>query len=368
METKQKLPVLFHDDNRQNLELISRKDILTHGLIAAKKCVVGNEKHFSCWITNYQATVVGPNKFWKETGLINLTYKNGKLWGTMDPIIIRMIIEAFHLEWINGWPLTLLKGNKTLWCLVLSGKITNPERLCKRYSKLYFKGVFSYKSLKAYYDNGLQRCGSLWDIYYHTTNPDLYIKLCNQAFKVDDYDKISLLRDILQYCKYENSKMNPLWSLHRLQYEHQRQIERDNLSKLEEYDGTLIAKTFSDSGFKPILSERDAFLESQIMSNCIHSCYWNSIKAGNYLVATGEFNNKRVDIGIQVDLSKLNDIVCPFYLDQVHTIYNGGVDEDCRSFVSRWIVKNKENLRSIIKEIRKDTSISEERELGILPF
>ena len=371
METKQKLPVLYHYDTRGNLDPVSRKSVLTNCMTAVKQSIVGSKQHFSCWIVHYRATVVGSNKFWKPESTINLTFKGGRLYGSMDSNILKVIIETFYLDWIKGWPLQLIKVNKTLWAMVLSGKITNPEQLAKKFSKLYFKGVYSYAALKCYYNMRAPMVGSLWDIYYHTTNPNLYILKFSDILK-EDYDYgcgiDTLLRDTLLYCKFENSKLNPLWSTHRIAKEHQKQIERDNLSKLLEHDDTPIATPFSSEGFKPILTEREAFLESQIMSNCVYSCYWSSIKNGTYIVVTGEFEGKRIDIGIDIDSQLLNSIVCPFYLSQVHTAYNGSVSDNCRCFVSRWIERNKENLRTMIKEIRKDTSISEERELGILPF
>lgn len=217
--------------------------------------------------------------------------------------------------------------------MVIQGKITNPEQLAKRYSKMYFKGVFSYKALKTFYKSMSGLCGeiSLYDIFYYTLNPNLFIEKCDNREA-----PLGLIMDTIRYCRIENTKFNPLWSIKRIQEEHAKQIERDTASEMLKCSDKRIAPPFVREGLELILSEREAFLESAKMHNCIHHCYWSQMAKGNYAVVRGTINGEYVDMGISI-ARRDTDSAIGLKFDQLHTIYNGIASIETKQKCLQWL-------------------------------
>lgn len=240
--------------------------------------------------------------------------------------------------------------------MILKGKITNPEQLAKKYSKMYFKGAYSYKALKIYFES-YNSTGSLWDIYYYTSNPSLWIEKFS-ALKwenVHQYEEhCNLVRDILHYAKMENSKVNPTWSYARMASEHQKQIERDNLDQINMYSDEKIATPFERGGLQLILDEREAFIEGTVMHNCVHSCYWRRIKSGEYLIASGVVNDTKIDLGISIYVYSDPQLgpIPHFELSQVHSIYNGSVSGEIHDKCRQWIRENTKALIDTVHQIK----------------
>jgi hypothetical protein len=331
-----------------NVDNISRRDALTTVISKDVSRISGTKNDFVCGYSTYRLTCLGDKMFWKRESDSFFTFKGGKIYGSLSTYTIETLIEGFNLNWIDSGCRRILRLDKRLWTMVLTGKITNPEQLYKRYSKMYFKGVYSYKNLR----NAItDHCGcgfSLWDLYYYTTNPNLMIEKLNNISDNDEYYEIRrLIEDCLYYCRIENSKINPSWSLKRLQVEHQAQISRDKKAQIEAVPNTPIAQGFSKDGITLILDERTCFLEGELMHNCVHSCYWRRIKVGRYLLAKGDVDGIHFDLGIDAQSSKY------MYIDQIHSIYNGNVSEDIRNYCDRWLKENYDHLAKISDTIKE---------------
>lgn len=341
-----KWQVLYQTDDRVSAKEITREDAVENprgGETLYVGIGIKNPKDFTIWKRHYRLTVLGPKIFWKETARVSLTYKDGKFNGNLEALT-EEICRAFKLDWLstNKYLYRILGGKKDLWKLIISGKVTNPEALLKAVSKRYFGGVYSYKNLKKWCRGECRPC-SLWDIYYYTTNPDLTLDmLSSNTYGEWDY----IFEDSLKLAAFFNEKINAKWSLARLREEHQHQIERKEVKKLERLDINDIAPAFSKDGLSLILNERECCVEGSKMHNCVYSCYWSQIKDGQYLIARGAVNNEYVDLGMRITG---DDVV----FNQVHTAYNGMAERATRDLCTAWIESNKEELLNIAKYIKE---------------
>jgi len=366
-EIKQKLPVVFRRDTRANWDLkeMTPKRVILRPIQAVVDDILGDRQHFICHHDEYMSTCIAGKIFWRKVLSSTITFKGGRLYGQLTPYLVDVLKEGFNLNWMEPWTLRLIRQDKNLWKEVFSGKITNPEMLCKRFSKRYFKGVYSYKVLREYFKNNIGY-PSLWVIYYHTTNPNLLIQKFKKAMELQDKDwhkygnYTSLYEDVLAYCQYDNSKINPMWSRRRLQEEHQKQIEKDAASEAAMYSDKDIYPQLDNNVLSLITNERQCFIEGNLMHNCVHRCYWRRVAEGSYIIATGEIQDVKVDIGIRVMNNKI------LLIDQIHSIYNGNVSTEVTSYCNDWIDSHKEELLSRIDFINKN-KVKKEDPLNVLP-
>ena len=332
-------PILYLQDNRRPAKEYTRADVFDHHPCADRMYVGGDRNNWTAWYRTYQLTVVGNNIFWKETGVDSCTFKDGKLYGNFERFhgVLR---EVFKLDWIKEpWVIRALGNRKDLWKRVLLGKITNPEMLAKYISKRYFKGVYSYRSLKEYYNN--QR-GSLWNLYYYTTNPEESLRRLNSGAEFDEW--YQLFNDALRYAEILNEKINPMWSVKRLAAEHQCQIERRNIQRLGSIPDVNIANALHLEGLSMIRNAKECYIEGCSMHNCIYTNYWPQVIRGGYLLFKGCINDENIHLGLWYSGG------C-FTFDQVHTIYNGYADEKTINFCHEWLVRHQERLLKVRKEI-----------------
>jgi hypothetical protein len=353
---KKKMNVLYRRDERFPITEITRMNAVRNPPCVIVIAVYGeDERHFCMFREKWTIKVLGDRIFWKKLESQSLTFKGGRFYGHLDSLFMRILCEVFHIDWISQWCFSLIGSNKTLFKAILQGKITNPEDLCKKYSKLYFKGAYSYKNLK---ECALKVMSfSLWTLYYYCTNPNEGLRYLldlrakdefNASFRwFEDYSTIqeSDIRDFLYYCEIlGDTKWNPKWSKNRLITEHQKQIERVQLLEIQGKSNELIAPSFSKDGLSLITDERTCYEEGLYMHNCVHTCYWHRIQDGIYLIAKGDVKGDHINLGITIDETPR--------LDQVHTIRNGEVSDDVREFCINWIEANKEALNDTVKYIK----------------
>lgn len=351
MKKKAIRPEIYRHEEGPDIKTLTPRDVLKRGASRCSCKVYGTKDDFVCYHTGYAATCIAGRIFWKRTCEFHITFKDGKIYGNIVPVIEDVLIKAFNLNWIENkygpWIRALLRGNKTLWRMILQGKITNPEQLAKRYSKMYFKGAYSYRVLREYFSN--YSPASLWDIYYYTTNPELFLE---RILRKEVYPEWSrLAKDTIEYCKYDNTKLNPLWSMRRLREFHQHQIEMDVAYTAKEISAEIIAPPVDIGPMHLILSEKDCYIEGCTMSNCVHSCYWSQVKDGHYILVKGDIDNTHFDLGIRVSGDKLT-------IDQVYKAYNIGVPSEIEEYCKLWVDNNKEKLLETVNYIRNQKSLN----------
>lgn len=348
--------VLYKRDERFPLTDMSRMNAVRNPPCVLSTTVYGDKQHFCMFHEKWTIKVLGNKIFWKKLDSYSLTFKGGRFYGHLDSFFMRILCEVFHIDWISQWCFSLIGTNRTLFKAILQGKITNPEDLCKKYSKLYFKGAYSYKNLKECACQALTF--SLWSLYYYCTNPNEGLRYLLDLREVSEKNTSSTwwigcsldilesdIRDFLYYCEMlGDTKWNPKWSKNRLIAEHQKQIERVQLLEIQEKSNELIAPSFSKDGLSLITDERTCYEEGMYMHNCVHTCYWHRILGGIYLIAKGDIKGEHINLGIKMEKTPR--------LDQVHTIRNGEVSDDVREFCINWIEANKEALNDTVNCIR----------------
>lgn len=340
MKQEEKLALLYRNDSRRAAELYSREEVVKERPEGVCVSIYGNKDHWTAFRDRYVLTCLGPRVFWKKTSSDSATFKGDNIYGNLAAFT-PILIEVFDYDWIrdNAWVTQLLLERKDLWKMVFSGKITNPEVLCKTFSRKYFKGVYSYATLRRYAQHRSNT--PLWDLYYHTTNPEEALKRCCSS----DYTYENLFTDCLYYAKILNTKINPMWSEKRLHAVHQQQIELMQKARIDKVPCDEVFPAYGTGGLSLINNERECYLESCKMHNCVHTCYWRRILQGNYLIARGMVGNSKdkqyVDVGIGVKREGNN---VALLLDQVHTIYNGAVDDNIKQLCCDWIKEHHDVL------------------------
>lgn len=344
-----KRPILFNEDNRFSLIGYSRIKAIEQPGVAYRTTIVGDLNNWTAIHAEYRIAVRKNSIYWKETINVSCTLKEGKLYGNLSPSIKEALVKLYKLDWIttNSWVYNILAERKSLWTRVLTGKITNPRDLCVYFSKRYLQGKFSYKNLRKYANSHMST--SLWDLLDYTTNPDMALEIMMS----DEGELACLIRDTLYTSKTLGVALNPLWSYKRMNEEHINQSRKISLMKASEISDEPIAPPFESDGLSLILNERECFIEGEYMHNCIHSCYWNHIKQGNYLLAKGSINGEYVNLGI--DISR-NGIFVVLNLDQVHTKRNGTVSYDTKEQCWKWIEENQPILAGISVKIKNQQS------------
>lgn len=340
---KEKMNVLYREDTRRPASEYSRRQAAKNTQLGTVVSIVGDKSHWCAHNDQYILTVRGPRQFWKKANIVNCTYKDGKLYGSIEPFA-DILCKIFRLDWMstNRWTFNILKGRKDLWTACLKGKVTSPEKLCKYISKKYFGGAYSYPTLRRVAEEHF--CGvSLWDLVDYTTNPEMALKILLDRRR--EGESYYTLQDVLQNCRILNTKINPMWSEKRLHEEHQKQIEEINLMEIESFSATPVLPEFSYGGLSLIDNEKDCYKEGCTMHNCVHSCYWRQISNGQYLIARGSVNGEYIDLGMRVGTYNIT-------FDQVHTIYNGNCSESTKQYCKQWINTLEEELLELAASVR----------------
>lgn len=376
---KKKREVLYYHSTKPQLKDLSRREVVKCLHSALTEAIYGDREDFVVFRSVDRLTCLGPKIFWRNAEKEILTFKGGKFYGNLSGFIIDIMIQVFGWNWIDRFCRMLLRRDKRLWAMVIQGKITNPEQLAKKYSKMYFKSAFSYRALKYVFDEHVLDGITLSDVYYYTSNPELFVLKAAEARQHEantspyDYDNswMRTARDVIEYCRLENAKMNPNWSVNRLTAEHQKQIERDMLVEIQQYPDTYIAPPFEKDGLELILSERDCFKEGVFMHNCVHRCYWRKVKKGDYILVKGKVENTYVNIGIYYKPSyyyvdEKRGVEYELSLDQIHTIYNGNVNDEITKKCMDWINKYRSYLVLTCEWIKED--MRKQNESEGLPF
>lgn len=334
------LPTLYEEDGRKTFEQVSRREACQRCFATGRTVIKGSPNYWIAYRVCYNLAVRSGGVYWRPTQKFTCTFKEGRIYGNILALK-RTLIDCLHLDWLKqeDWCEKILGERKYLWQEVLKGNITNPEVLCKKFSKRYFRGVYSYNTIKSAARKNYGLLLRFWTLYEYTTNPELAVKklLC------DDNEWSSLFNDCLEYARIQDIKINPSWSLNRLRNEHQKQIEREKFEEIEKCSNKDVITPYQAEGLSLITNERDACQESELMHNCVYRCYWRDVRNHQYLVAKGEVNGCYINLGIAVHWGNL-------LFDQVFASYNRSVDKSVQDWCENWIDRHRETLLDIITE------------------
>lgn len=236
-------------------------------------------------------------------------------------------------EWVSQITSSKFGGsitNKTLLKEVLVSNIANPESFYKWILKhTYRTEAIPWKLFREYANNYMRM--SVYDLVDATTNPKLAIEAWLEASKEDNWQLQHLLEDSIITALKLGEKINPQWSIKRLQAEHQRQIEAIQLKRIDAMESTPASHVLDaydfPLGVKWLNTEGAVFKEATRMHHCLHSNYWGRIKRGDYIAFAIDHNDEHFTLGC-----RFNGDFCMY--DQAHTIYNGSVSDENRMFIN----------------------------------
>lgn len=304
---------------------------------------LSNRMEVSCkggnWYLYHRITELrrrGRTFYPKTTLSMRLSIVDGKIRTMKDLSWIHVISLNARYEWLKqitagrfGSQIT----NKALLKEVLLGKITNPESFYKWILKhTYRTDAIPWKLFRDYSKSPMRT--SLFDIMEATTNPKLALEAYLHASDHSEWRFRNLLEDSILTALRLGEKINPQWSEKRLAAEHQRHIERIQLSKIEAMDNSPVSHIFDHFGFpegvKWLNTEGEVYKEASHMHHCLHSNYWSRIKRGDYVAFAVEHNDERFTLGCA-----LRGDFCMY--DQAHTVYNGHVSQENMDWINDFI-------------------------------
>ena len=263
----------------------------------------------------------------KTTLSMKLSISDGKITTIKDLPwwYIKSLYPRYDwLEHIQNSRLGSRVTNKTLLKEVLLGNITNPEAYYKWILKHTYRiDSIPWKLFREYTKSSIRV--SIYDIIEATTNPKLALEAYLHVSNDPDWRIRNLIEDSITTALRLGEKINPQWSEKRLATEHQRHIERIQLSKLESLDNNPASHVFDAFAFpkevKWLNTEVEVFKEASRMHHCLHSNYWKHIKGGTYVAFAIDRNGEHFTLGC-----RFNGDSCMY--DQAHTIYNGSVSTE----------------------------------------
>lgn len=272
----------------------------------------------------------------KSSVKMKIAIVDGKM--TIHDVVWRNIYDLHsRYEWISQITSTRFGGtitNKALLKEVLLGNITNPESFYKWIIKHSYKGVdIPWKIFRKYANSNMGL--SIFDLVDATTHPAEAITRWLECDEKQCWQERNLLADTIKTALRLKEKINPQWSLKRMQAEHQRQNESINLKKIEALCNEPITHLLDGydfpEGVKLLNTEREVYLEASYMKHCLHSCYYERMKKGRYIAFSIIIGGERVTLGCSIGDARF------LMFDQCHSRYNGSSSDPMREFVSKFI-------------------------------
>lgn len=308
-------------------------------------------KKDSKWYMYHRAVEVkrrGLSFYPKSTVKMKMSIVDGKM--TIHDVMWRNISDLHsRYEWVAQITTTRFGGtitNKTLLKEVLLGNITNPESFYKWIIKHSYKGVdIPWKIFRGYAQSNMGL--SIFDLIDATTHPAEALTRWLECDEKQCWQERNLLTDTIKSALRLKEKINPQWSLKRMQAEHQRQNEAINLKKIEALCNEPITHLLDGydfpEGVKLLNTEREVYSEATYMKHCLHSCYYDRMKKGKYIAFSIGIGGERVTLGCSLSSSG-----CYLQYDQCHSRYNGSSSDPMREFVHKLI----KNLNQHIADVK----------------
>lgn len=280
--------------------------------------------------------------FYKKT-------KTVKIWCGFDLFksspIYTDIFKYLNITWINEIDKSVISKclNKTIFSNIISGRITNQKQFFQKYMsislKIPKKEMVSWKLVK----NALSKFCPHGNEYIiplvisNVTNINLGLKKINELNKNSNSIEYNLYIDTLKDAEILGNKINPNWSLKRMQYEHTLMTEKLNKFLIDSKSNNAIYMVNIDSLLKYpndtvnlLYSESSVFQEGMTMHHCLYTSYWRLIKEKSYFAFSAEYP-ERCTIGVY--RTSKGD----FAIDQIYQKYDRMVSDTTYEYFANWI-------------------------------
>lgn len=148
-----------------------------------------------------------------------------------------------------------------------------------------------------------------------------------------DYQRNSVLEDLVKQAQILDRKVDFEWSLKRLKSEHDTwtkeimdmegaNIDDTPLDYIKKFD-LLPEMTLLDS-------QKKVWSEGKLMKHCVYTNYWSQIKSGNYIAYHIETKDEVATLGIHVHDHSIE-------LNQIYGPFNNPISHDLRVKIENWI-------------------------------
>ena len=256
------------------------------------------------------------------------------------------VLHPFGIaQWLSGdYRIT----NATILKAILTSEVYSEESLYKFIAKKIIREDIPWRLLKEY--NNAYVDISIYDLKDITTNVPEAMRTIMETHKSSDWGLRSLYHDVFKSAIMLGEKINPKWSIKRLQEEHKRQIREITLAEIDAKDNIDLYEGYEYPYCKHITmlrTERDVFMEASEMHHCIYSNYWSRIKDYRYMAFSINLSGERATMGVAVDNYG------QLYLDQIQGPYNRRVSQILQGICEAYIEEHKHVFTDIIKHKHK---------------
>lgn len=300
-----------------------------------------------------------------------LMYRDGKIMGNairgnlLDAQITCALLEDRGLEALlseknrkdidagcTSCSLSFLRrclGQKTILKKVLEGKITNRRDLVKAYMKSAFNmAPPQYSVLERYMDRSTFST-PIADLRDFTTDINAAMLLLLDG----DRETQSLFHDLVGDAIALDKKINPKWSLKRMQQEHQDNIKAILECQLDaESDKSIYLEgldiTFRGYRFQTIDNPRRALLESRTMHNCVFYNYWQKAAQRKYILFHMSSGTEDMSLGFHIENTGGQPQV---RFDQIHTIRNGRASDNATEAAHAFAEEYRKDILLTVSEL-----------------
>lgn len=275
------------------------------------------------------------------------------------------ILGLLGKEWVK--PVYMQYITSSVFGKIVAGKITNPHDLFKAILKLYrVKGSPSLM-IKAVENTEPIRSMNM--------TKGLFLQGAKTAKHFDHFleymmkkdNNFDHLTDLMEQAVTLERKIDFTWSARRMAEEHKlwtkdlMAYESDSLSK-EPLAWLQPWKRFETAGIKLLDNEYDVFAEGKMMSHCVYTNYWSSVRNGGYLVFHVEDGTEYgATLGLSVYIG--NESI---HFSQLYGRFNANVTQEIRERVMDWFGYVKETFEDNPNQFKIKHSSYEQHELVAL--
>lgn len=262
--------------------------------------------------------------------------------GDVETVIL--LLKHLNLNWFRDIPEYIRNcyfTKSTILRAILTKRIYSEETLYKRIGTSCFqlKDV-SWKSVREYCTNSNFYEFKISDLRDFTKNVEQSI----QVIAKHSFTSIHLYHDLLTYACESNQIVDFTWSEKRINEEHQKQILAKRNGELSKKDETPIyTRVIGNDNIKLLNTEKDIFLESEIMCHCLYRCYYSRIRNKEYIA----FHMRYPENCTFSVRPGINDNII---FDQIYLKYDRTVQDSTKEVAQKFIDSNKDDILRMFKE------------------
>ena len=255
---------------------------------------------------------------------------------------IDLFLKHLGINWFKDIPncvRNMYFSKSAILRAILTKRIYNEETLYKRIGTSCFqlKNV-SWRAIKTYCtsDFGI----SIFDLRDFTRNVEQSINILSNSSN----SHYNLYRDLLNYAAELQQIVDFTWSEKRIENEHRKQIITVKNGELSKKDNTPIYEhIIGNDNIKLLNTEKDIFLEGDIMCHCLYRCYYNKIKRKEYIAF---HMNYPEDCTFSVRLGQDDKVI----LDQIYLKHDFHVKDSTREVAQKFIDSNYDDILEMFEE------------------